>query len=483
MDTTTAALTSPLSPAAAGLGTRLRWLCLVIVLAGEVMDLMDGTIVNIAAPAIRGDLGGGSSVLQWLSAAYTLSFAALLVTGGRLGDIFGRRRMFLLGVGSFTVMSLGCALAQTSDQLILLRVLQGMTAAVLIPQGFGVIRQVFPPDKVNQAFTAFGPVLGLSAVVAPIIGGLLVSADLFGWGWRAIFLVNVPVGIAAWIGAVVFLPRNDTRAGARLDYGGIVLSAAAATAMVFPLVQGREYGWPAWCWLAMAGGLGGFGVFAWYEKHRSGWHLVEPSLLRNGSFRSGLVVALSFFAAMTGLMLSLSLYLQLGLHFSAVKAGLAMAPLPFGIALSAPVAFGLVARLGRKQLHIGAIGLAVGLVILALTVDARGARTGPWSIAPGLLVGGLGMGFVFAPLFDVVLAGVSDEETGSASGLLNAVQQFAASIGVALLGTVFLDRFTSGHSASSALVAALVASLGLLVLMFATTFLLPRHAREGGLSH
>src|SRR4051812_42029572 len=236
MELTTAPLAPPASSTDAALGSRLRWLCLVIVLAAEVMDLMDGTIVNIAAPAIRGDLGGGSSVLQWLSAAYTLSFAALLVTGGRLGDIFGRRRMFLVGVASFTLMSLGCALAQSPSQLIVLRVLQGMAAAVLIPQGFGVIRQVFPPDKVNQAFTAFGPVLGLSAVVAPIIGGLLVSADLFGWGWRAIFLVNVPVGLVAWIGAAVFLPRNDTRAGARLDFGGILLSAAAATAVVFPLV-------------------------------------------------------------------------------------------------------------------------------------------------------------------------------------------------------------------------------------------------------
>src|SRR5436305_8204307 len=162
METTVAPLAPPTSPTGAGLGSRLRWLCLVIVLAAEVMDLMDGTIVNIAAPAIRGDLGGGSSVLQWLSAAYTLSFAALLVTGGRLGDIFGRRRMFLIGVASFTVLSLCCSLAGTPAQLMTARVLQGMTAAILIPQGYGVIRQVFPPDKINAAFTAFGPVLGLS---------------------------------------------------------------------------------------------------------------------------------------------------------------------------------------------------------------------------------------------------------------------------------------------------------------------------------
>src|SRR4051794_868139 len=229
MDT---AVVTPPATAAGHLGVRLRWLCLVIVLAAEVMDLMDGTIVNIAAPAIRGDLGGGSAVLQWLGAGYTLSFAALLVTGGRLGDVFGRRRMFLVGVAGFTLMSLGCALAWSSPALITLRVLQGLTAAVLIPQGFGVIKQVFPPDKIGQAFAAFGPVLGLSAVVAPIIGGLLVSADLFGWGWRAIFLVNVPVGLFAFIGGIVFLPKADTREGARLDVGGMLLTAAAATALI-----------------------------------------------------------------------------------------------------------------------------------------------------------------------------------------------------------------------------------------------------------
>jgi EmrB/QacA subfamily drug resistance transporter len=478
-----ATTTAPPAPPATGVGTRLRWLCLVIVLAAEVMDLMDGTIVNIAAPAIRGDLGGGSAVLQWFSAAYTLSFAALLVTGGRLGDVFGRRRMFLVGVAGFTVMSLACALAQSSEALIVTRVLQGLTAAVLIPQGFGVIRQVFPPDKIGQAFAAFGPVLGLSAVVAPIIGGLLVDANLFGWGWRAIFLVNIPVGVLALIGAIIFLPKADTREGIRLDYGGMLLSAASATALIFPLVQGREYGWPAWCWLMMAGSAVGFASFGWYESKRRGWHLVEPSLLRNRQFTGGLIVATSFFAAMTGLMLSLSLFLQLGLHFSAVKAGVAMAPLPFGIALSAPVTFGLVPKLGRLQLHIGAVVLAAGLAVLAVTVTERGVHTGPWWIAPGLLLSGIGMGFVFAPLFDVVLAGVSDAEIGSASGVLNAVQQFAASIGVALLGSVFLDRFSAGASAASAVTAALVVSIGLLVVMFATTFLLPRHVKGGMLSH
>ncbi len=466
-----------------GVGAKLRWLCLIIVLTAEVMDLMDGTIVNIAAPAIRGDLGGGSAVLQWFSAAYTLSFAALLVTGGRLGDVFGRRRMFLIGVAGFTVMSLACALAQSPEALIVTRILQGLTAAVLIPQGFGVIRQVFPPDKIGQAFAAFGPVLGLSAVVAPIVGGLLVDANLFGWGWRAIFLVNVPVGILALVGAIIFLPKADTREGIRLDWVGMLLTSGAATALIFPLVQGHEYGWPAWCWLMMAGSAVGFGLFAWYESKRRGWHLVEPSLLRNRRFTGGLIVATSFFAAMTGLMLSFSLFLQLGLHYSAIKAGVTMAPLPFGIALSAPVTFGLVPKLGRLQLHIGAVILAAGLALLAFTITQRGLHTGPWWVAPGLLVSGIGMGFVFAPLFDVVLAGVSDDEIGSASGVLNAVQQFAASIGVALLGSVFLDRFAAGHSAASAVTTSLMVSIGLLVVMFATTFLLPRHVKDGMLAH
>jgi MFS family permease len=262
----------------------------------------------------------------------------------------------------------------------------------------------------------------------------------------------------------------------------MLLTAAAATALIYPLIEGHDKGWPAWCWLMMAGSLVLFGLFAVYERRRSGWHLVEPTLLRNPRFTSGLLVATSFFAAMTGLMIAFSLFLQLGLHYSAVKAGVTMAPLPFGIALSAPVTFGLVPKLGRLQLHIGAVVLAVGLGVLAFTISERGQHTGPWWVAPGLLVCGVGMGFVFAPLFDVVLAGVNDDEVGSASGVLNAVQQFAASVGVALLGSVFLDRLASGHSPATAVTTALVAAIGLLVIMFATTFLLPRHVKEGMLS-
>ncbi|HEY4826277.1 MAG TPA: MFS transporter, partial [Solirubrobacteraceae bacterium] len=211
---------------AASAATRLfaaRWIVLAVVLAADVMDLIDATIVNVAGPTIRHDLGGGASTLQWLGAAYTLTFAVLLVTGARLGDIFGRRRLFLIGSAGFTAMSAACALAPSPEILIGLRALQGGFGALVIPQGFGLIKEVFPEDEMSKVFATFGPVMGLSAIVAPILAGVLIDADLLGTGWRMVFLINVPVGIAALAAAVKVLPRGAATPGTRLDLIGMVL--------------------------------------------------------------------------------------------------------------------------------------------------------------------------------------------------------------------------------------------------------------------
>ncbi len=257
------------------------------------MDLVDGTIVNVAAPSIRGDL-------------------------------LGRRRLFIAGIVAFTTSSVLCAVAPSIGVLIALRGLQGASGALLIPQGFGMLKEVFPPDQLTKAFAAFGPVMGLSAVIAPILGGALIDADLLGSGWRAIFLVNAPLGVAGLIGALRVMPRTAGAPGTRLDPGGAVIASAAAFALIYPLIGShppRELGWPAWSFVLLAAGIAGFGLFAAYERRHRERALIAPSLLANRAFTSGIVVAVCFFAGMIGLNLVISLFCQVGEHFSPLRTG------------------------------------------------------------------------------------------------------------------------------------------------------------------
>ena len=246
----------------------LRWFVFAVVIAANIMDLMDATIVNIAGPSIRAALGGSASTLQWLPAGYTLAFAVFLITGARLGDMFGRRRLFLIGSAGFTVMSAACAIAPSPGVLIAFRVLQGSFGALMIPQGFGMLKEVFDEDEMTKVFGAFGPMMGLSILAAPILAGALVEANLWGIGWRLVFLINVPIGIAAFAGAVRVLPRTVAHPGIRLDIGGMVLIGVALTAIIYPLIQGRADGWPAWAFASLAAGAVLLGAFGLWERRR-----------------------------------------------------------------------------------------------------------------------------------------------------------------------------------------------------------------------
>jgi EmrB/QacA subfamily drug resistance transporter len=456
---------------------RLRWAVLAIVLVAELMDLIDGTIVNVAAPSIRAELGGSAATMQWLVAAYTLAFAVLLITGARLGDLVGRRRLFMIGIAGFTTASVLCAVAASPEMLIATRALQGAFGAVLIPQGFGMIKEVFPSDEVTKAFAAFGPAMGLGAVAAPILGGTLVDADILGTGWRSIFLVNVPLGIAGLIGAHRVMPRTGGTRRTRLDPGGALILTVASFALIYPLVQGRELGWPAWTFVMLAAGVAGFAAFAAYERRHTRRALIEPSLLRNRAFTGGLVVAVCFFAAMIGLNLVLSLFCQLGEGFSPLRTGLTLAPFALGVALTAGASYPLAQKLGRVSMQIGFAVMAAGLVLLAVMVDGTSDVTS-WTLVPGELLAGMGMGLALPPLFDFILAGVESHEVGSASGVLNAVQQLGAALGIAALATIFFAYADHGHSAASAMTSTTLLSIVPLVLATLAVFRLPQRARE-----
>jgi EmrB/QacA subfamily drug resistance transporter len=400
---------------------RWRWPALAALLVAEAMNMVDSTVMPVVGPAVRADLGMSETGLQWLTAGYTLPFALLLITGGRLGDVFGRRRVFVAGMLVFTLCSAVCAVAPTAEVLLASRVVQGASAALVIPQTFGLIRAMFTGDETAKALGTIGPVMALSALCGPVVGGLLTDAA----GWRAVFLVNVPVGMAVLAAApLVMEDRSPTRP--RLDMGGTLLAALGIGLLLYPLVEGGHAGWPAWTWICAALGLLTLVGFARHQRSRTD-PLVEPGLFRDRVFAAALVGSLLFFAVMNGLLFVLVLSLQLTGGASPTAAALALLPWSVGLAVGSWTAGAvLVPRFGPAVMRVGLVLVLVGLAGIAVSP----------TVLP-LLVTGLGLGVFTVPFFANALGGVAAHETGSASGLLNAVQQLGATIGVALLGTVF----------------------------------------------
>lgn len=473
---------------------RWRWAALFVILAAEVMDLLDALVTTIAGPTIRTEMGGSESMIQWLGAGYTLAMAVGLVTGGRLGDLYGRKRMFMIGAAGFATASMLCAVAQSPGELITFRVLQGLLGAVMLPQGLGMITEMFPAREIGAAFGAFGPVMALSAVGGPILAGWLVGADYFGWGWRMIFLINLPLGIAAVVGAARFLPVSRGNHAARLDLRGVGILTLGALLIVYPLVQGRDLGWPAWTFVAMAASVPMFVLFGLHTRRvarRGGDPLVTPSLFGKRAFTAGLLAGTAFFATMIGFTLVFSLYLQIGLGYSPMHAGVANIPVSAGMVVGFVVASaGLSAKLGRRLLHLGLAVMAAGVIAFALQVHAGGPAGVPlWALVPALAVTGMGTGMMMAPFFDIVLAGVEPHEVGSASGTMNAVQQLGSALGIAVLGTVFFHILRIDptgpvrSTVQSGMEWILWIVVGLLAVTAGVAFLLPRKAREDGTGH
>jgi len=462
-------------------GHPLRWKILALVLAAECMDLLDGTIVNVAAPTIHADLHAGAATLEWIIGGYALAFAAGLIAGGRLGDIYGRRRLFIIGTLGFIASSLACAFAVDSAMLIACRLAQGASAALLIPQGLGIIQEVFAPSELGTAFAVFGPVIGGSAVLGPILGGALIAANAFGSGWRLIFFVNLPLGLIAAIGAARLMPESRATRRPRLDLVGTALAALGMGLLVYPLIQGQEAGWPVWTYLMGAGSAAAFGLLVLWSRRRRRVGkdpLVEASIFAHRSYTAGLVTIVVFFAGMIGTLLVLTLFLQLGEHFTAIHAGLTLAPFAVGTALGATLAGAvLVPRLGRISLQAATVVMAGGVWWLYEVVGAHGMHTGSLELIAPQLVVGLGIGMTIAPLFDFVLASVTEPEVGSASGVLNALQQLGGAIGVAAMGTIFFSAL--GHLGFvTALQHCLLVELATTPVLLLLISTLPSRARE-----
>src|SRR6185312_2043366 len=365
------------SPAADGDGVDpRRWLTLVILLLAAFMNLLDVSIVNIAIRSIQRDLNASYADVQWALAGYTLAYALVLITGGRLGDMFGRKRLFLIGVTGFTIMSALCGAAQSPGMLIACRVLQGAMGAIMIPQVLAVIQVIFPPSERLKALAGFGVTAGLGTVSGPLLGGLLTQHNLLGLHWRPIFLINVPIGIIAVAVSAVLVRESRAPRPPRLDPGGVALVTAALLLLLYPLVQGRQLGWPAWTFVAMAASVPAFALFIWYERvktRRDGSPLVQLSLFAERAFSIGIATAVTFFLGVTSFALILTLFLQIGLGFTPLHAGLTFLPFSGGVLIASGAAARLAPRFGRGVTMTGALVMAAGMAGLIAIVAHYGA--------------------------------------------------------------------------------------------------------------
>jgi EmrB/QacA subfamily drug resistance transporter len=467
-------MTALTAPQTAGpVDTSRRWAVLAVVLAADILDLLDSTITNIAAPTITRDLHGGQSLIQWLGASYALALGVLLVAGGRLGDRYGRRSLFLTGIIGFTLASVACGLAPAPAWIIVARLVQGAFGALLIPQGFGILQSVFPRDQIGKAFSAFGPALGLSAVGGPILAGFLIDADVPVLGWRAMFLINIVLGGAAAVAAFRLLPADEGDREVRVDGPGAALLGAAMLGLLYGLIEGSANGWATLPIGSLAMGALAFAAFAWRQA-TAPHPLVKPSLLRNRGFTSGLILGFVFFAAVSGLLYVLSLFLQNGLGYTPLRASLGLAPIALGIVVASLACFRLIGRLGRRLVMIGLIVTLTGAAWLFALVHAEGTSIGAVTLLAPVFVVGLGMGTCFGTVFDVTIGDIDPDEAGSAGGSLTAVQQLSNAVGAAAVTTVYFH--TLGGGQSHAVTTSLLVVGAISVLSCGMVWLLPRKA-------
>ncbi|AOB29687.1 hypothetical protein AKI39_01835 [Bordetella sp. H567] len=431
--------------------TLKAWLALIVMLTGTFMTVMDVFIVNVAIPSIRQTLGASFAQVQWIVAGYGLAYAVALITGGRLGDIHGRRRMFLAGLAAFTLCSALCGLAPTPRMLIAARIVQGLSAAILFPQVLALIRLTFvEPGQRATAFAALGVALGLSCIAGQLLGGLLVSADLWGMGWRPVFLINVPLGVAACLAAPALIANTTpTHAGSRIDTAGVALITLGLGLLLYPLIEGREAGWPARSLVMMACA---FPVLACFVSHQRGRSraglapLVDMRLFSDRVFTRGVGVVLLFYSTLNASYLAFALLAQIGLGLTPLEAGLML--------VCNAITFMATSILtGRLPAHKSGAALRVGAAIAA-TACALCAATA-WLAAPlhaGVFVPllalwGVGQGLLITPLMNTLLSQVAEHHTGAASGVLSTAQQVGGAFGVAIVGMVFFGMLDHARAA------------------------------------
>jgi EmrB/QacA subfamily drug resistance transporter len=453
-----------------------HWLMLPVVLIAQFMVGFDLWSVNVAAPSLQRSLHVSDAALQLIVGGYAFMYASGMVTGGRLGDLFGYRRMFTTGVVAFAAVSLLCGLAQSPDELVAARLAQGLAGAVMVPQVLALITASYPPAQRARALGWFGVTMGLSFVLGQILGGALVQAA----GWRAIFLVNVPVGALALIAAIKVVPHAWSQRRPKLDpVGALGMSAGLALALV-PLTLGRDEGWPLWTWVAMALALPVIAVTLLWERRlgRSGGEpLVDLSLFAERAFSAGLVVSFGLVCAFGSFMFVLTLLLQAGLGNSPLRAGTMALPLAATFTVMSILSRRLSARFGPWAITAGAFVSALGSLGLVITGAHYGTHLTGWELAPATMLIGLGNGTVIPSLIGAVLGHVNPARAGSAAGLLTTSQQFGSAAGVAVIGAIFYGALGAHGNYVHAMEAAMAVDAVMMAIGGFASLLLPRQAR------
>jgi EmrB/QacA subfamily drug resistance transporter len=450
-----------------------RW-TLPTLLAGVFMVVLDFFIVNVALPSMQSDLHASDGALEWVVAGFALTSAVLLITGGRAGDQLGRRRVFAAGLALFTVSSAICGLAWTPGVLVAGRLVQGASASLLMPNVLSIITVTYDGADRVRALKSYGLAMGLAAVGGQLIGGLLVQADVLGLGWRACFLINLPIGaLALWL-----TPRAipESRGIAhRFDVAGTVLATATLTAIVLPLVEGRQLGWPEWTWASLAAAPVLLAAFLAHQRRTAlagGAPLVDLALFRDRRFSAGIATQFAFWCGQPSFFLVLALYLQRGRGLTALQAGGVFTILAAAYVVASAVAPVLTERHGRRVLSTGAVTLAAGHLLLFAALHEPGGDPALATLVPGLALAGAGMGMIIAPLTTIILSGTAPALAGSASGVMATVQNVGSACGVAVVGVVFFGAVHGGFAHAFSVCVAILAAL--LLSVAALTFMLPR---------
>ncbi|MEV8523009.1 MFS transporter [Streptomyces sp. NPDC052000] len=452
---------------------------LFTVLLGAALPLIDFFIVNVALPSMDSDLAAGPAMLELVVAGYGVAYAVLLVLGGRLGDMAGRRRLFLIGMAAFGLTSLACGLAPTAWTLVGARVAQGAAAALMMPQVLATIQATTQGPRRARAMSLYGATAGLSMVAGQILGGVLVAADVAGSGWRSVFLVNVPVAVLGLILTARTVPETRSERPAGIDVPGTLLLAVSLVSLLLPLTEGRAAGWPLWTWVSLA--VFPFAAVAFFMVERGADRrgqtpLVPPSLLELHSLRRGLVLVLPFSIGFSGFMFVIAVVLQQGLRMGPVAAGLALVPMALAFFAASLAGPRLIGRFGTRIVTAGGVLQAVGVALIALTVWRDWSGLTITELAPGVAIAGLGQGLQLPVLIRLMLSDVPADRAGVGSGVVVTTQQSALALGVATLGSLFL-ALAPTMGMRDALVITLLVQLGMIALTALLSLRLPRAMR------
>lgn len=459
---------------------RERTISVAVVTVALMLEIIDGSVVNVAIPHFRSSLGASTAQIEWISAGYAFFFAITLIPGGRMGDIFGYRRMFLSGMIGFAFASAGCGLAPDAETLIAMRILQGFSGALMGPQILSIVQVLYAPHERFKVMSIFGLLGGVAGILGPIIGGVLIRADIMGLGWRPIFLINLPVVAVAVVIAMRVLPKGGAEPKPGLDLKGALLNLLAFSAFLLPLIEGPALGWPLWSRLMPGAGALLLALLWRHLRRRARTArpvLVPPNVFASGAFRAGLSIAMVYQVVTGTLLIAVPVMLQSHLGFDPLETALLHVPFAAGAALSiAVLGRRLLPYLGRKMPLIGVAGQITGILMMANVLgDWDGGADALWLMA-GFALCGCGMGLISAPLPAFAFVQIDQRNAGAASGVFRASQQLGMAIGIASLGGIFLAQST--HDATSAIWFLAKCQVALLLVIAGLSRLLPTDAHK-----